>query len=129
MAQIDLHHDFLDQCSEDPAIYNHVNSEEMGRGRACVTAATNAILHTSTHLTQSQGTNLTWSTAYAVLISAVVLLVAITYTNVHSMRRSEMYGTLYIAVQILQNTRYGDNNCKKSYLDFLQVGERLSRKE
>lgn len=120
MAQIDLYHGFLDHYSESVPMYNNEKFEETNRGRACVRAATNAILHTSTHLAQVQATNLTWTSAYAILVSAIVLLVAITHTNTAHMRR-EMYGTLYIAVQILQNTRYGSSRSKKLYLDFLQV--------
>lgn len=121
MAQINLYHGFLNQCSEDLPMSDHSRNEGRDGGHACVTAATNAIMFTSTYLTNSQETNLTWSTAYTILISAVVLLVAISCTRAHSVKRSEMYGTLYIAVQVLQNTRYGDENSKKSYLDFLQV--------
>lgn len=93
--------------------------DDINKGRACVTAATNAISHISGRLMQIPTSKLTWSSAYTVFISTLTLLVAAAFA--HPNERHAIHGTIQIAIHILQSTTYGSSYCKKSYLDFIQV--------
>lgn len=121
LAEIMLYHNFLQCLTETTPLGEQYEIDDINKGRACVAAATNAISHISTRLSQISGTSLTWSSAYTVFISSLTLLVAAAFT--HTNERHVIHNTVYIAIQILQETSYGDSHCKKSYLDFIRVCE------
>lgn len=93
--------------------------DDINKGRACVTAATNAIMYTSMYLEHSQVTTLSWHSAYVVFISLLTLLVARSFTD--ALGRHTLQHTIRLAIQTLSNSTYGSSRSKTLYLDFAQV--------
>lgn len=122
-----LYHNFLECLAGCTAMGEYYSIDDVDKGRACVAAATNAISHVSTRLMQISANRLTWSAAYTVFISALTLLVAAAFS--HSDERHTIHETVQVAIQILQNTTYGSNHYKKSYLDFIRVSHTRSGME
>lgn len=93
--------------------------DDINKGRACVTAATNAIMYTSMYREQTQVTALSWHSAYVVFISLLTLLVATSFTD--ALGRHTIQHTIHVAVQTLSTSTYGSSRSKSSYLEFAQV--------
>lgn len=93
--------------------------DDINKGRACVTAATNAIMYTSMYLEQTQATILSWHSAYVVFISLLALLVATSFTD--ALGRHTLQHTIRLAVQTLSSSTYGSSRSKSLYLEFAQV--------
>lgn len=117
-AQIVLYHKSLHCFSQSANIlgFNHHGIDEMNRREACIVAATNAISYTSTRLAQRSASTLTWSSAYTVFISGIILLIAVSSTD------TDIYhNTIANSIQILQNTTYGNSHNKQTYLEIIQA--------
>lgn len=124
LVEIMLYHNFLECLAESTATGTTYGMDDINKGRACVAAATNAILYTSMRLARTPTTTLTWSSAYTIFISARTLLVAAAFT--HARKRHAIHSTVHVAIQILQDTTYSSSRCKTSYLNFIQVNRLIS---
>lgn len=101
--------------------------DDINKGRACVAAATNAIMYTSMYLEQTQAKTLSWHSAYVVFVSLLALLVATSFTD--ALGRHTLQHTIRLAVQTLSNSTYGSSRSKSLYLDFAQVCYSQTRQE
>lgn len=101
--------------------------DDINKGRACIAAATNAIMYTSMHMEQTQVTTLSWHSAYVVFISLLALLVSTSFTD--ALGRHTLQHTIRIAVQTLSTATYGSSRSKSSYLEFAQVCYSQNRRE
>lgn len=123
-AQIVSLHGHLAHHSQSPLTDDPDRLDRICKGRACVIAASNAILSTADRVVRMQMTSLTWLSAYTVFISAVTLLTAFSFlndTDFHT--RDAIQRTFQTAVHVLRYKSYHASQGKSTYLNFLTVSQ------
>lgn len=130
LAQIVILRGHLAHHSQSPDTDDPSRLEHICKGRACVIAASNAILFTAERADRMQMTSLTWLSAYTVFISAITLMTAIAILEDTDIQmREAMERTIQIAFHVLRYNTYNASQGKSTYLDFLGVSDKLAEVE